>query len=297
MMIRLDCAPLIQIPDRDNVWHIFARTPGLGGDAWCHLVPGTERALLIDTGFGVGNLKGMVEKLTNLPVDVLNSHNHGDHVGGNGQFARAYIHAADVPGLQAIYDRGKEGPRTVTPPGEVFFFEKEDVQQFKQTEICPLKDGDVIDLGGGYEVEIFHLPGHSPGGIAALDRKRRMLFTGDAIVFTPTYIKGDLRTPHVAPALYTVEAFHKGLLRLQEHMSEFDVIYPGHSQQGLSPQYVPDMIACCEELMNGDLTVHEELATGNNVANPLQVHVHGLAKIAFTPDRIMIKDLEAKYSE
>ncbi len=286
-MIRIDCAPLLRVPGVEGVWHFLARTARLGGDAWCHLVTGTERALIIDTGFGVGDLKGMCEALTDLPIDVINTHNHGDHTEGNPQFERCYIHEYDIPALEVAYS--KTGLRDVKPAGDVYFFEPEDVVHYGKTEIVPLKDGDVIDLGGGYELEIFHLPGHAAGGIAILDRKRRLLFSGDAIVYTPTYIKGNIRAPHVDPQWYTVEAFRNGLLRLNEHLGEFDAIYPGHSQLGLDPQYVPEMIACCNELLDGDLTVHERLGTGNNAANPLNVHVHGRAKIAFSPERIHIE--------
>ena len=51
-----------------------------------YLVVGTNRALLFDTGLGLFPIRPVVEELTTKPVDVLNSHTHFDHVGGNAGF-------------------------------------------------------------------------------------------------------------------------------------------------------------------------------------------------------------------
>ena len=92
-MAMSDNFPLIPIPGRDGLWHIYARSPGGGGDAFAHLIPGKDAAILYDTGFGIGDLKSMVESLTDLPIIVVNSHNHGDHTLGNPQFSKVHIPA------------------------------------------------------------------------------------------------------------------------------------------------------------------------------------------------------------
>lgn len=50
------------------------------------LIEGNERALLIDTGVGIGALDKFLHQLTALPVDVLLIHNHRDHVGNAPRF-------------------------------------------------------------------------------------------------------------------------------------------------------------------------------------------------------------------
>lgn len=63
----------------------------------CYLLVGTERALLIDMGVGLGNLRAFVQRLTGgLPLDVVATHGHVDHIGGRGQFPRVFVQAEDV---------------------------------------------------------------------------------------------------------------------------------------------------------------------------------------------------------
>lgn len=50
----------------------------------CYLLCGSERAVLIDTGLGVENIREIVGRLTNLPVIVILTHAHWDHIGGLG---------------------------------------------------------------------------------------------------------------------------------------------------------------------------------------------------------------------
>ena len=51
-----------------------------------YLILGDKRALLFDTGLGIGRISAAVARLTSLPLVVINSHTHFDHVGGNAEF-------------------------------------------------------------------------------------------------------------------------------------------------------------------------------------------------------------------
>ena len=51
-----------------------------------YLVQGTHEAVLLDTGFGIGDLKGFVEQKVATPYQVWLSHGHLDHAGGSAQF-------------------------------------------------------------------------------------------------------------------------------------------------------------------------------------------------------------------
>ena len=65
-----------------------------------YLLLGRDRALLLDTGLGVGDLRREVEALTDRPVTVALTHVHWDHIGGCGQFAAPAVHAAEADWLR-----------------------------------------------------------------------------------------------------------------------------------------------------------------------------------------------------
>ena len=64
-----------------------------------YLIVGTREALLFDSGLGMVPIAPVVKELTALPVTVLNSHTHFDHVGGNAEFER--VLAMDTPYTRA----------------------------------------------------------------------------------------------------------------------------------------------------------------------------------------------------
>ena len=136
------------------------------GESTCYLVTGERRALLIDTANGQENLRDLINGLTQLPLTVVNTHGHIDHIFGNVFFEEAYLHPADfrlhdghfmLPQAQALKEQG-----------------------LKPCRLVPLKEDEVFDLGG-ITLEVIPVPGHTPGSVALLCRKHRMLFTGDAV--------------------------------------------------------------------------------------------------------------------
>ena len=65
----------------DDTWAIDDH-----GQDICYLVCGQDRCLLIDTGWGIGDLRALVAELNPLPLTVVNTHGHPDHTFGNWQF-------------------------------------------------------------------------------------------------------------------------------------------------------------------------------------------------------------------
>jgi glyoxylase-like metal-dependent hydrolase (beta-lactamase superfamily II) len=66
------------------------------GEDTIYLVEGNDKALLIDTGWGIADLSKLISAITPLPVVAVNTHCHPDHVCGNHQFDRIYIHRNDA---------------------------------------------------------------------------------------------------------------------------------------------------------------------------------------------------------
>ena len=136
-------------------------------EATGYLVAGEERACLIDTMNGYNDLAEAVRGLTDKPVFVVNTHGHPDHIFGNVYFDGAYLHPADLPMARMFAE----------DPG----FEAEfGARGLRMPPFRPVREGDVFDLGGRH-LEVFELPGHTPGGILLLLREDRVLFTGDSV--------------------------------------------------------------------------------------------------------------------
>ena len=151
-------------------------------EAISYLVVGAERAVLFDTGLGMSPIRPVVEQLTSLPIMVLNSHTHFDHVGGNAEFD--HILAFDSPYTRANQRgfphselAGEVAPEAFcdgTPDGL-------DTGSYHTRHWSPtgtVSDGDSLDLGGRV-LEVLHVPGHTPDALALIDRENGLLWTGD----------------------------------------------------------------------------------------------------------------------
>ena len=73
---------------RPGVFAIYE--PHQAEEVISYLIVGGDRALLFDTGMGISNIQAVVAGLTKLPVSVVNSHTHNDHVGDNWRFNDIY---------------------------------------------------------------------------------------------------------------------------------------------------------------------------------------------------------------
>ncbi|MDQ2683909.1 MAG: MBL fold metallo-hydrolase, partial [Chloroflexota bacterium] len=123
-----------------------------------YLVLGSARAALIDTGMGVGDIRALVESLTSLPVIVLQSHAHNDHIGGSWQFDEVLVHqleAGDLADGQTaerlanwFAPHEMSGP---LPPG----FEPRGYRIPGKTATGYLAEGDCVDLGER-SLEVLH---------------------------------------------------------------------------------------------------------------------------------------------
>lgn len=143
-----------------------------------YLLLGRERALLLDTGLGVGDLRREVD----LPVTVALTHVHWDHIGGCGQFAAPAVHAAEADWLrhfplpEAAVRRQLCAKAPLFPAG----FSPENHRVFSGEPGRVLRDGDIIDLGGR-QVQVLHTPGHSPGHCCYYEAARGRLYAGDLL--------------------------------------------------------------------------------------------------------------------
>ena len=146
------------------------------------LVIGSQKALVFDTAYGIGNLKEEVKHITNLPLVVVNSHGHMDHSCGNYQFEEVYLHKDDF----ALCKKHNSYPWRVrnletAKRSGVLPTDFDEEAYLKQTEgnLKEITVGTIIDLGG-IKGEVISMIGHTKGSIGILFKEQRLLLVGDA---------------------------------------------------------------------------------------------------------------------
>ena len=137
------------------------------GESTGYLVVGEKKAAVIDTMNGWEDVKAVARTITELPLVVINTHGHCDHIFGNVYFDEAYVHPDDLP----LAHEHSSFPE---------FVEQCEKHNLKMPPFKPFDVNEEIDLGG-LTLKGIHLPGHTPGGLLILLKEDRILFTGDAI--------------------------------------------------------------------------------------------------------------------
>lgn len=145
----------------------------------CYLVVGEEKAALIDCGWGYGDLEEVVRSITDLPIVLIVSHAHPDHIGGAAQFEEAYLHEADWETaesqsqidlrrslmLQSVPEDFSEDPDLWLPP--------------RTKDYLPLEGEMSFDFGQ-ITLLALHLPGHTRGSMVFILPEERTAVFGDA---------------------------------------------------------------------------------------------------------------------
>jgi hydroxyacylglutathione hydrolase len=233
-----------------GVWRIDDH----GGDN-VYLVVGSDRALLIDTGTGAGDLAACVRQITRLPLTVVNTHAHPDHMGGNFQFDRVSAHPDDFA-MISHFSKRESGARALE-------------------RLLPVSAGHVFDLGG-QRLEVIETPGHTKGSICLLDAAHKRLFTGDndnSLVWL--FLKDCL----------PLEAYLKTLQSLQKRGSEYETILPGHGEP-IDSAFIGEQIACAESILSGACKGEPYQNTFGIAA---RVCTHKRASITFDPENLRAK--------
>ena len=215
-------------------------------EAISYLALGKKRAIVIDTGTGIGDLRQVVKELTELPVSVVNTHTHWDHIGNNSQFEetvcfnnedciRKLREGVSHERLQSSVT----GDSIWKPLPEGF-----DASIWKIPPVEPtslLEDGDLVDLGERI-LEVIYTPGHSPGSICLLDRKNRILFTGD------TFFPGPL---YAYPEDVNLDDYMASLRRLKDRMNEYDYLCSGHNDPWVKSEVIARVVKAFQDIMDG----------------------------------------------
>lgn len=233
---------------------------------YMYLVQGSEKAVLIDTGIGAGNLREFVEGLTSLPLNVLLTHGHLDHAGGSFLFDEVWVHDLDRELIREHYAPEAALDYIRSCVGEAADeITMGDMVQPCDISLRSLEYGQKFDLGG-ISVEVLPGGGHTPGSVCFLFPEERTLLTGDACnTFGFLFMENSL----------PIEVYKENLLELKKRECEWDRLYQSHNQGEVKKELLDEVIEACDDILNdrawdqsfrfGDLQawIAEEVQEGN----------------------------------
>ncbi len=235
-----------------------------------YLIRGRNRAILFDTGLGFRDIRDPVGRLVDVPVLVVNSHHHFDHVGSNHGFEDIAIHEAGADALRAgppeewlrdfargvrsaleqfaVYRELDDGffrlllPENIAAPLPDSF----DLDAWTVRPSVPsrlLRDGEVIDLGGR-SVTVVHTPGHTTDSICLFDPRTGSLLAGDTVSHAPIYTH--LPTGDVGDLLRSAERL------ASEYGGGTRAIFVHHVlRYEVKPDLLRDIAEACTAILDG----------------------------------------------
>ena len=204
------------------------------------LVHGTKRALLIDTGMGVGDLRSFIEANTSLPFDVVVTHGHCDHAGGASQFDTVYLPEEDIL-LEHTHAAIEHRIFDVfhapfgTPEG---ISEKDFVPQ-RTAPYIPYHEDLTFDLGDVH-VSFVQVSGHTHGCMVPLIHEDGIMIIGDAL--------GENTLLHF-PESTSVQNYQKSIEKLLAVKENYPLLLRFHGTGASDPSILEDMHELCSDIM------------------------------------------------
>lgn len=198
----------------------------------CYLLCGVEKAILIDTGLGVSSIRTVVDSITDLPVQVVTTHVHWDHIGGHALFGDIAVHKMEESWLNGNFPLPLNTVKANLTRENCEFPNDFDINKYHVFQGKPkviMQDGDSFDLGNRL-LQVIHTPGHSPGHCCFYEADRKYLYSGDLVY------KGCLYAnyPSTDPSL-----FYESIKRVEK--LSIKRVFPGHHTMDISPSIIGDI--------------------------------------------------------
>lgn len=226
-------------------------------NVYCYLIVGEKRALLIDSGYASTHAKEYVRSVTELPVVLVNTHGHFDHIGGDSEYEEAYLSEKDMDVAREHSEKESlakmmESTRRKNVLFKILFALpgiKRKVQDSLDMGVINwtgLPEEGSFDLGGR-KVLYFDVPGHTPGSICLFDEKTRFLFPGDMLCETGALLGFDYSS--------TVTEFKASVLKMQKFamVNRVSEIYPSHHLTPATDEIFEKYIRLCDGIISGNI--------------------------------------------
>jgi len=225
---------------KDGVWFISDKT-GVN----CFLVEGETRSLLIDTGWGLANLSELVGSITSLPVQVVFTHGHPDHVNGAFQFSDLYIKPEDEKLMEMFYTK-ETREQIINRFKDILSsdFQIDDWINAQITKPSPVSDGNIFDLGNK-KIRVIECPGHTAGSICLLDTVEGILFSGDSLLAKPVLM--NLETS------LGLKTYLKSIEYVNSFADGFNIILSGHDEKPVDPVVIGELISGVSDILKGNI--------------------------------------------
>ncbi|MCI8894920.1 MAG: MBL fold metallo-hydrolase [Lachnospiraceae bacterium] len=209
------------------------------------LIEGKDKAVLIDSGVGLGDLRSYVEGLSHKDLTVLLTHGHLDHAMGAAQFDAVYMNEAD----EAVYQKGIE-PRErleyirMGIPDKTAALTEDILNTKTELHYTHLTDGASFDLGG-LHVDAYSLPGHTQGSMVILIREKGILILGDACT-DGTFLFSEEAS--------SVEEYYETLLEVSEKLEgTYHTVFRSHGEPETDRDMMKHVLEVCEDIFSGNV--------------------------------------------
>lgn len=211
-----------------------------------YLILGTERALLFDTGNGFDSMYTLVKELTDLPVTVINSHTHYDHIGSNYEFDHILAYEKEYTMYWAENGWSHDLVKDEVAPDAFchkmlpdFDTSAHHIRPFNISEF--IMDGHMVELGDR-SIEVLSVPGHTPDGITLLDRKHGYLWTGDVFYEATIWLFFDGTD---------LDAYKESIAKLADLTPQLTKVFPAHNKPIAKPERLVELVGAFDQILSG----------------------------------------------
>lgn len=226
--------------ENEKVTSHITRVRAKGTDVCQYLIEGADGALLVDTGYGIGDLRSYIEQLTDKPYEVVITHGHVDHASGAGQFEKVYLSSADLP---VVSERTTFAARHQSLAGKSEL-DKVPESEWIEPKVCgyfSLEEGQVFHLGG-IDIETILVPGHTPGMMVLLDVQERIAFFGDACGVFTMLLRSEASSVH---------DYRQSLAHLKKYEDRYDRVLRQHGTCESDKSVLEENMALCDAVLSG----------------------------------------------
>ncbi|MBQ8996026.1 MAG: MBL fold metallo-hydrolase [Oscillospiraceae bacterium] len=241
---------------RDGLYRIVYYFLG-AADVSMYLIAGEKSALLVDTGYVSTNVMQYVRQVTVLPLVVVNTHGHMDHIGGNNCFPEVFINRkdravarkhSDPTILNGLMDHLTEVRPQLNSVPELDTYRRELTTLSEHTVYYrDLPENGYFHLGNR-DVEFLETPGHTLGSICLYDKKTGILLTGDTVCSKGVLLGFEESSD--------VKMYRETLYKLKSFCRSNNVkeLWSCHHENPLPPSMIDRYITLCDSILFGEKT-------------------------------------------